>query len=521
MSEYVSWLGTGNIYGSAGTRVQEGAPDTFRPIDISGCVFWLDGNDTSAVNANPFGEVESWFNKGDLSGNFDISGSAAVRYGDNTINGLNVVSFSGDAYMTSTFTLNFQDRSMFVVSRRNQPIDPSGNIHTWLTADTTDGQETGILEDVSGGTFQYILSKHPGFAVELDFETSTNTTGYAELATFVNSSTDVSGNYVSLNGIQQSTIVSNLASNYNTSNIPYYLGNFFGSNTLPNNFDMAELVLYNNALNLSSINRVERYLINKWAIADPPAPAPPVPPAPTFSPLDIAGCAVWLDGNQGVVLDVSGFVASWSNLGTVGTTFDKDVGNVSVAVDSNSLSTIAFASQTTLSNYSQLPYQTRSLFCVWENVSDLTTLSYPYENLMNTDTETGRQFGVSYDSNTSSFGMFLCQQGQNCPVACDISAVPIGGYNLGIALVDSTSVSTTWGFYNGGSNINTSSNLGNLFSTNPIPYYIGATASNSPDFRLAEFIEYDSFLSDGQIDTVANYLATKWAISSFSTLVFP
>ena len=235
MSQVISWLGNAE-YGVAGNRLLRTVPFNFNPRDISGLQIWLDANDGSTINDNPFGTVLSWSNKGDLSGNFDLSGSADVRIGDNRVNGLNVVTFNANAFMTGTFAFNFQDRSLFIVSRRNQPIDTSGGtgIHTWLTGNTADAMETGIL--LSGSTYSYLVSKNPGFSVELDFQTSLDTTGYAELATFVNSSTDLSANFVALNSVGQTLFVNNLASGYETASLEYYLGNFFNGTTLANDY---------------------------------------------------------------------------------------------------------------------------------------------------------------------------------------------------------------------------------------------------------------------------------------------
>ena len=81
-------------------------PPIFSPTDISGLQGWLDANDANTVNANEFGTVLSWQNKGDLSGQFDLSGGADVTTGTNTVNNLNVVTFTPNSFMTGTFPLN-------------------------------------------------------------------------------------------------------------------------------------------------------------------------------------------------------------------------------------------------------------------------------------------------------------------------------------------------------------------------------------------------------------------------------
>jgi len=496
MSQIISWLGNAE-YGVAGTRLRAEIPLVFRPTDISGLQIWMDANDPSTVNANPFGTVESWSNKGDLSGNFDLSGGGAdIRYGENFVNGLNVVTFTANAYMAGTFALNFQDRSIFIVSRRNQVIDPSGGVFTWLTSDTADGMETGISQ--SGANFTYLVATHPGFSVELGFVTTTDTKGYAELATFVNSSTDLSGNYVGLNSTEQTLTVSNLAA-YETASIPYYLGNYFGGTALPNEYDLCELIIYDSVLTEEQRASVEEYLTTKWAIVEPPPPP--------FVPTNISGLQVWLDASNASSLTLSGSdVSSWSNLGSASNAFAP---GSNVATYSNGF--VNFNTETTLESYFALPYYSRTFFTVFECKSDLTSIAYPYVNLMNANGSDGRQIGISWDSNTSNYLTTVCQSGTNCPIVGAFANLP-ANLNLYYGVVDSNSAVNTLSYINNSSNLNTSTDLGNLFNQNPIPYIIGSDASNSPAFVMAEFLEYDSVLSSSNIAQVKTYLSDKWGL---------
>jgi len=236
-----------------------------------------------------------------------------------------------------------------------------------------------------------------------------------------------------------------------------------------------------------------------------------------FVPTDISGLYVWLDAANAtsVTTDLSGNISSWSNLGSVATAFAPGSNLVSYATAPNGSNIASFPGGATLESYFQLPYLTRTCFVVFENASDLTSISYPYVNLMNTSASGGRQVGVSYDSVSRAYYTSMCQQGFNCPAAGPISNVEVGGLNLAIWGVDSNTYTSSFAYYNSFSNVNTSTDVPNLFNTNPIPYYIGSPVSGSPDFRVAEVIEYDSLLDSGQISTVTNYLVRKWTISAF------
>jgi hypothetical protein len=260
---------------------------------------------------------------------------------------------------------------------------------------------------------------------------------------------------------------------------------------------------------------VEQYLIRKWKLVDPPPP----PPAP-FVPTDISGLYLWMDAANAGSFSLSGSnITSWSNLGLAGASFDAGCNTASRTTDKDGYSWVDMPSQTTLEGYMAFPYYSRTAFVAFKNTTPLDTITYPYENLMSTDVGSGRQLGLAYDSNTSNYSMALCQQGQNCPAAGTIPVVGTGDINLAIWGVLSNTASSNTCYWNGGSNVNTSTDIGNLFNTNPIPYYIGSPVTDSPSFSLGEILEYDTLLSPSQISTVANYLVTKWAISSFTSIV--
>lgn len=283
MPELVSWLGNAS-YGVAGVRIEATIPITFSPTDISGLQLWMEANDASVVNANAFGTVVSWQNKGDLSGTFDLSGVADVRYGFNTVNGLNVVTFEGLSYMTSSYTMGFPDRSVFMVARRNV-LDASGII-LYLGTDVS-GMEMGAAQDLSGN-FDYVLAKNPIFVPTLVFNTATDTTGSPELLTFTCSATDISGNYAGLNGAEQPLTVSTFAEFDLSSNILYFLGNrtLVSGNPIEftNNYDLCEMLIYDTALPADLRTTVEGYLLQKWGIPPAPQPAPPAPPLEPGTP---------------------------------------------------------------------------------------------------------------------------------------------------------------------------------------------------------------------------------------------
>ena len=509
MSEYVdfypSWTGSAS-FGASSVRLRDQEPNIFSPLDLSGCQIWMNAFNNDAVVYNDLLLVTSWSNQGLLGGVFSNAATTDVFYGAALQNGLRTVSFNCNAYLQGQFALNFQARSIFFVTIETVQQTGGSNANPLITSDTSNGME---LFSLVNGQYLFFLGKHPSPIPEIAFDASNNYLNTAVLIEFIND-TDISNNWAGVNGRQYTTIFDAAASGYNTSNIPYYLGGYFGGSTTPTAQNMCEVIVYDRALSQPEREQVETYLRIKWNIQEPPPPP--------FSPSSITGLEVWLDANQGLNLSNTD-VLSWSNIGLTSNQFDAGCNIATLYTDINGFKFVNFPSQTTLESYYILNYYSRTFFVVFQNLTDLTTITYPYEDLMNANATGGRQIGVYYDSNTSNYYFACCQNGYNCPIQCSLpTPLAVGGTNILIGVVDSNSTSNTLGYFNGGSNLNTSIDVGNLFNVNPIPYAIGSANSDSPAFRMGEMLEYNSVLTTDQISTVANYLVTKWAISSFVAL---
>lgn len=507
---YPSWLGC-SAFGANSLRVRDIEPIIFKPTDISGCRMWFDANNGGSINANEFGTVLSWTNLGTLGGQFDLSGVADIQTGVNSVNNLNVISFAENAYMTGTFQLNFQERSVFIVAK--EKTDLSGNVNPLFSSDTTNGMEIFSLTAPSGTTF--FMGKHPSPVPTLAFDSSFNFIGVPTLTEFINAS-DLSGNWMGTNGTQAPATYEVIASGYNTNSIPYYLGGYFGGSPVASAEDYCEIIVYEGALPESERKLVEAYLLAKWNINNPLPP----PPAP-FTPSDYPNLYVWYDANNvgAMTFGTSNDLLTWSNQGFAGSSFDSNTGTAFSVQDSNGMYVVSMDSNVLLSNYMSLPYYSRTQFAVFESRNDFTASTSPYLNLLNGNATDAPQSGITYDSNTALYNILMCQRGTNCPIVGSFSTLAVGSYNLAIWAVDSNSSASTVAYFNGGSNLNTSTDLGNLFNQNPVPYEMGSISADSPFFTVAEIIEYGDRLSFTEISTVANYLVNKWSISSFTTLV--
>ena len=508
-------------------------PPAFSPLDISDCALWLDANDSSTIDVNEdtsganVNRVMKWFDKAKPSnqnywthdGNPAFSGLYNTHY----MTQKPTVFFQPNAYMDHQdggLQFDFNARTFFtVIKPLSNLVDASSQVMSIFSATDVSGMVAEIFYDVSNTVFKYGMYDASGSNV-IAFDLSHNPLNERMILMWAHD-TDISGSSAAFDTIYK-TLSLNFGAKYAQTKMNYLLN----SETTGNSLDIAEIIMYSRVLDATEQGDVMDYLAAKWGAARPPKPKPvpptPVPPIPLpFSPMDISGLYVWMDANDQVSVTVDGSdnVLSWSNLGIAANVFSNDSNYASYTQDSNSKYIVAMPTETTLTTTATLPYLTRTAFVVFENVSDMTLLTYPYTNLWTTSTEGGVQLGVSYDSNTSRYAMTLCQQGLNCPAAGEIPALSVGGYNLAIWACDSVSTSSNYCSFNGGSNLNTSTDLGNLFNTSNISYEMGSPVSGSPEFRIGEILEYDSYLTTAQVSTVADYLVQKWAISSFTTLV--
>lgn len=503
---YSSWLGC-PAFGASAVKFRDPEPVNFNPLDISGCAIWMDANDNASVNYTDVLEVLSWNNKGYLGGSFDASGIGLVLYGDATQNALNTVSFRNTGFLQGNFALNFQNRSIFVVTRPNSFTDGSAN--SIFSSDTTNCQELFFLKN---GTWTWFEGKHPSPIPEIAFETATDYTGYANLAEFINA-TDLSDNWHGINGVYIPPIYESAAS-YNTSNASYFLGNIFNNTPYTADIDFCEIIIYNTALSASDRIQVEYYLQQKWAIQEPPPPPPPA-----FNPKDISGLYIWFDANQDLTNDESGYVLSWKNQGLSGGFALSNSGIASSLIDITGNKLVLFpANGTDLAFTTTLPYLDRTHFVVFKTIADLTAETYPYISFIQCYEDSGLQTGVSWDSNTSNYYMTMCQQGQNCPVVGVPANLNNSNYSLAIFQNTSADYTQNKAYFNGGSNLNIGSNAGNLFLQTETDYFINNANISAPANITCEILEYGNLLSSSNISTVADYLVNKYAISSFTTI---
>ena len=253
---------------------------------VAGMNIWLDGSIASSVLTNASGIVTNWLDQSGNGNNFATtigSGGNGIRYTNTTVTGRKTVTFNatsgstGTELKNTTCTNTSSTTSVFVVAKKTV---------------------AGTLE----GPYQAVFATWAGITTKADFEnTGSYTMNYNSAnitpRVFRNSvcdnncpALDPSTNYIVFeyvangtaspgnnsfwNGLAGSTVNGNQNSNtdasYNFNVVASSVGGglWRDGNSVNNPFagDIAELLVYNSALNSTNRLAVENYLRSKWIV---------------------------------------------------------------------------------------------------------------------------------------------------------------------------------------------------------------------------------------------------------------
>ena len=493
---------------------------SYLPNSITGCQLWLDGSDASSLVLSG-SNVTTWNDKSGnnyhmntLTAKADWSGNAEYPTIGTSINGLQTVNFTPQAGLRQSTTLDGV-KNLFWVGRIAAPTG-SGGIHNsyfFLGHESyydwhglAYGQKFLDPAIATSG----IMNASPTSLFTPDSNAITNTT-FANV--FKPSAPNVS--ILSVAGITGSTRYQGLCFDR-----VYHFG-WCG--------DLAEVIIYSTALTTEQRQTTETYLARKWGLTDylpvghpgfvyiPPRqkllsiPKTIVVSSSIYLPTSIAGCQMWLDGN-----DPLGTGTQPANEATVSTWVDKSVNgfNATAAPSrvagtySTSLRAVNFPNSNTgyITNYSASPTN-ETMFVVFNNA----TASYS-NNILIGGVSGARSLGAGY---SGSGGQTLGVVGNLNTQLAWLARTDAGSYILGTtAIVTSQFTSSSNSISLNGGTASTGGGPG--FTAGRVTY-LGVDATNASFYYIGyamEIIFYDSILTTSQRQEVESYLAQKWNITS-------
>ena len=482
--------------------------DSSIPLTIPGCQLWLDGADQSSMTLSG-SSVTQWNDKSGngyhmntLSASALWTGSAVYPTIGTSMNGLQTVNFVAQSGLKQATTLD-GIKNLFWVGRiaapTGSPSGPGAPVYFLLGHDTLyDWHATSY-----GGKFIETAFAQAGIssATASLFTSDPNAVTNATFST-VNMPSAPNISLLSVSGITGSTRYQGIC--YDRGFHTGWCG------------DLAEVITFTTALTTTQRQTIEGYLSKKWGIGSSssiPSTHPFSSIRPhlrTFQPIDVPGCALWLDG-----ADTSSMTLSGSNV----TQWNDKSGNGANGTAVGTTPTIASGGGITFSagayntSYSS-SLTNESLFVVFGYTRTSGTLS-----LVGQTGDGARLLSLGAGASTAQLqsSVYNVALGALSPT----TTVPINTIGLGELI---TTNSTMAIFYNGTS-VGTPTAV--TITSGRTSIIGGASSGGSINASqyfggiIYEVIGFTSALTTSQRQQVEGYLAHKWGLTLSLPVISP
>uniref|UniRef100_A0A6C0JN90 Phage tail collar domain-containing protein n=1 Tax=viral metagenome TaxID=1070528 RepID=A0A6C0JN90_9ZZZZ len=499
---------------------------TFIPTSLTGCLLWLDANDTTTINASisPSQNITKttatntiWNDKSGNSRNMTQSTtSSAPTYGV-MANGMLGLSFKGNKYMTNT-TIPFPTSySVFAVGcgtgtgygriLNGNTTTNDGNL--FMGADTTGSYYASFVGN--GGSWNDANANVTNYNCNsLCLMEMTNNNTSNGLIPYFNgiAQTPKNGTTVAFTGLS-------VGLSYNNGD-QYWNGY------------VCEIIIYNSVLSTSNRQLVEGYLANKWRFNSSLPKTHPYYNYPQITagitPSSIANCVLWFDANDSSTISMSSSkVSEWR---------DKSGNNYKV-IQPNSGNQPTYTTNLlngkpgiVLSNTSWL-YQLGSnisafsgssdttVFIVARNDSSLPANGWSIVNTMWFTQANGTGTYRYHFSFASSLTPGVTSIQSYYPYTSNQDTTNVVGYGENAIIGFSWSSTSNVIYVNG--NTTTFSGQTVLSADNSTTVFnFGDSRQSSyiKDIAIYEFIGFNSKLTTVQQQQIEGYLAFKWGLQS-------
>ena len=314
-------------------------PFGFTPLSITGCQLWLDGADPAGNRVIPANgaTVSTW---NDKSGN----GYTAAATGSPTYVAGGGVNFNGSSYfLNQTFSQNLSQRSIFIVFQETTNTQFAGVFSIIPTPSSGNDQSStnGLSSEITNNTLIFVGNS-------IGYQSSIGSGNPLPKGIYHDSMNGTIGS-----GYFNGTNATNVTAGYTAGTCSGYgLGGRWQGGSMSGSYRLNgviyEILFFNSVLGTTQRQQVESYLAQKWGTtASLPVGHPgltttvfkadyiknsaiirnsarPIPYFAAFSPRQIPGCSLWMDGaDSSTMTTASGYISAWTSKGTNALSFTQ------------------------------------------------------------------------------------------------------------------------------------------------------------------------------------------------------
>ena len=456
----------------------------FSPQTIPGCQLWLDAADSRTVTGTT--AVTSWKDKSANNLTATYGGTAPIY---TTLSGYPAIKFSGaSSFTTGTMPAGSLDSTgitFFTVVTQTLATQLGGLVLATATPEKAIRFDSGYCE--------YTFNNSSVRGQQNDYTSGIK--AFVDSAASLNVFVNGSNTYSSATAVTyqaQTTSTFFQIGIWSTSYLYGYIN---------------EIIVFNNAITTIQRQQVEGYLAQKWGLqSNLPATHPyyaatttwlykqPVSQRP-FQPVDITGCALWLDAADPTTVTGTSSVTAWRDKSGTANNMSLTAGTVSYSSATNAVTFASGGIMTSANTTATVASQT-VVFVVFQATA--TSSSYDYVFVCPNITPAG-----------SSTGDYSIRLNPNVTSLLSTNTGDIGFgtayYINGILGVASAGVITL----PAGTNI-----VYGLFSTGGTTTFALSSLFNSRYFvgTIQEVIVYTGPLTISQRQQVEAYLGWKWGL---------
>lgn len=493
----------------------------FDPRTLDGCVLWLDATDPASFVFSSGSNVSQWKDKS--SNAFTgTSGGSPVR---TLVDGVPAVTFNGSQYFDfgNVNNLGTNQMNIFVVSKFN-----------------TTGDGTLVGKTLLGGaSYRYALVRSGGVLIPLfqGFDAGTaNNSGVADANTtrrLLSMNWDRTTLSILQNGSSTFSLAFATTSNFVTTFnllVGAYNNGSGGvppANGLYLNGSINEMLFFFTTLTTAQRQQIEGYLSRKWGLQSSiPATHPYKSIPPTlrpFSPVDIGGCALWLDAADARTLTLTGSnVTAWADKGisNVSLTLSNGVGGSTIATTYSNRPVVQFSNSAFYNSTFSFPLASRSIFVVTAEVVHAN-----YRGILNfasngqSDYNTVNGYTIT-STNTVGSNVEFAQNFGNGGFIYRYNAGD-GSLLVPFQVYGDVTSNTSVNLYITGSNAYSTTTSVTPQTSTGLTIAGRGLSPNTGTLAMAEIVLYNVSLTTAQRQQVEGYLAKKWGLQSSMVVGHP